>query len=316
MSHLESAKRTLQIEAEALQFALHNLDNTFNSVIDRILQQSGRLIVCGMGKSGHIGKKIAATLASTGTPSFFVHPAEAFHGDLGMLTEQDTFLSISNSGETDEVLKLIPSLKTIGCLHITLVGNTNSTLGKHADFALNIGVEKEACPLQLAPTSSTTTTLAMGDAIAVALMEAKQFKAEDFAKYHPGGSLGRKLLTKVSDVMRSENLPVCSKSTEGKELIQLMTSGKLGVVIVKDENTVLGLVTDGDLRRAIEKFEANFFTTEVEKFMTTSPKMIAENSKAIAAEELMRSNNISTLLVHSEENEKEVVGVVQIYSIA
>lgn len=309
--HLESAKRTIQTEIEGLQFLLNSLDDAFNQAIELFAKTKGKLIVCGMGKSGHIGKKIAATLASTGTSSFFVHPAEAFHGDLGMIGPDDAFLSISNSGETDELLQVIPRIQAMGIPHVTMVGNLNSTLGKHADITLSISVPKEACVLQLAPTTSTTATLALGDAIAVALMEKKQFQAADFAQFHPGGSLGRKLLTQVKDVMLTD-IPTCQLTTTGRELIHIMTAGKLGLAVVNTSEGY-GVITDGDLRRAMDKYEEQFFNTSVSEFYSKQPKTILDTESASKAEEVMLDHNISSLLVLNKNS--DLIGILQIYAV-
>lgn len=305
---LKIAREVFEIEAEALLGLKKNLNADFEKAVMSIHQSKGKLIVCGMGKSGHIGKKMAATFASTGTPSFFVHPAEAFHGDLGMLTSNDVFLSISNSGETDEVLKIIPFVKENGMTHICMVGNPDSTLAKNADYVLNIHVDKEACPLQLAPTSSTTATLAMGDALAVALIEVNQFKEENFARFHPGGSLGRKLLTKVGDEMETENLPVVYRNTNIRDVILKATQGKLGTaVIVDDLGNIEGIITDGDLRRALNNFaDQRFFGLVAEEIMTMYPKMVSKETRVSEAEEIMAKFKIKSLLV--EENHK-LIGI-------
>ena len=248
---LQIAKEVFAIEARTISDLGAKLNADFEKSIELILRTKGRLVVSGMGKSGHIGAKIAATLASTGTPSFFMHPAEALHGDLGMLTNDDTLLAISNSGESEEILKIIPAIKKRGIKLIAMSGNLNSTLAKQADFVLDISVQKEACPLQLAPMSSTTATLAMGDAIAACLMKERNFKPENFALFHPGGSLGKKLLTKVSDVMVSA-LPKVAEDTGFKELIDVMTSGKLGLCLVMNGEKLVGVITDGDLRRVLK----------------------------------------------------------------
>lgn len=305
---LKIAQEVFEIEAEALLGLKKNLNADFEKAVMSIHESKGKLIVCGMGKSGHIGKKMAATFASTGTPSFFVHPAEAFHGDLGMLTSNDVFLSISNSGETDEVLKIIPFVKDNGMTHICMVGNPNSTLAKNADFVLNVHVDKEACPLQLAPTSSTTATLAMGDALAVALIEVNQFKEENFARFHPGGSLGRKLLTKVGDEMNTENLPIVYRNTNIRDVILKATQGKLGTaVIVDDLGNIEGIITDGDLRRALNNFaDKRFFGLVAEEIMTMYPKMVTRETRVSEAEEIMAKFKIKSLLV--EENHK-LIGI-------
>ncbi len=296
---LKIAQEVFEIEAEALLGLKKNLNADFKKAVMAIHESKGKLIVCGMGKSGHIGKKMAATFASTGTPSFFVHPAEAFHGDLGMLTSNDVFLSISNSGETDEVLKIVPFVKDNGMIHICMVGNPNSTLAKNADFVLNIHVDKEACPLQLAPTSSTTATLAMGDALAVVLIEVNQFKEENFARFHPGGSLGRKLLTKVGDEMETKNLPIVDRNTNIRDVILKATQGKLGTaVIIDDLGEVEGIITDGDLRRALNNFaDERFFGLVAEEIMTTNPKMVTADTRVSEAEQIMATFKIKSLLV-------------------
>src|SRR6202000_206224 len=247
----EIAKRVFDIEIESLQHVAASIDDEFTNVVNAILKGKGKLIVIGIGKSGIIGKKIAATLASTGTPSFFLHPGEAFHGDLGMVEPNDLVILISYSGETDEVLKIIPFLKWNKNTIISITGNPNSTIAKHSKFHLNINVTREACPLALAPTSSTTAALVMGDALAVALMEARQFQEEDFARFHPGGRLGHKLLAKVKDLMRTDNLPFISSDASFTELLLRMSEGRLGMVIVGNANNFEGVVTDGDLRRAL-----------------------------------------------------------------
>ena len=253
------AQEVFEIEAKEIANLSSRLTADFENAIHAILQSSGKLIVSGMGKSGIIGKKIAATLASTGTPSFFLHPGEAYHGDLGMIEENDIVLLISNSGETDEVLKLIPFLKHQKNCTISMSGNEESTLAKNTKYHLNIAVDNEACPLFLAPTSSTTATLVMGDAIAVTLMKLRDFKEENFAKFHPGGSLGRRLLTTVGDVMKKQELPTTNSNATIKEVIQRITEGKLGLVVVLDESGIKGIITDGDIRRAMESREKEFF---------------------------------------------------------
>ena len=285
----------------------------FEHVIHAIHQSSGKLIVSGMGKSGIIGKKIAATLASTGTPSFFLHPGEAYHGDLGMIEHNDIVLLISNSGETDEILKLIPFLKYQKNCTISMSGNEESTLAKNTKYHLNISVEKEACPLLLAPTSSTTATLVMGDAIAVTLMKLRDFKEENFAKFHPGGSLGRRLLTTVGDVMKKQELPTISSNATIKKVIQNITEGKLGLVVVLEEHKIKGIITDGDIRRAMESQEKEFFSLKAKDLMSTDPKLIDVHEKLITASTIMSKNKINSLLVVNTNN--DFVGVVQMYDL-
>lgn len=309
---IEIAKEVFEIESKTILDLCDNLDEGFNKAIELILSIKGRCVVSGMGKSGHIGAKIAATLASTGTPSFFMHPGEALHGDLGMLTREDVLLAISNSGETEEVLKLIPVIKKRKIPLIVMAGNQNSTLAKQADIFINIAVKKEACPLQLAPTSSTTATLAMGDAIAVALMRARNFRPDDFALFHPGGSLGRKLLTRVGDLMVSNNLPIVSPESEFNELVDVMTSGKLGLCIVLENEKLVGIITDGDLRRALRANDKPRFDFKAKEIMSESPKTIEVSAMASEAEELMLKHKIKEIVVTQDE---KIVGIIQLYAI-
>ncbi|EPC7261384.1 KpsF/GutQ family sugar-phosphate isomerase [Campylobacter lari] len=309
---IKIAKEVFETESKTILDLCDNLDEGFNKAIELILSIKGRCVVSGMGKSGHIGAKIAATLASTGTPSFFMHPGEALHGDLGMLTSEDVLLAISNSGETEEVLKLIPVIKKRKIPLIVMVGNQNSTLAKQADIFINIAVKKEACPLQLAPTSSTTATLAMGDAIAVALMRARNFRPDDFALFHPGGSLGRKLLTRVGDLMVSSNLPMVSPESEFNELVDVMTSGKLGLCIVLENEKLVGIITDGDLRRALRANGKPRFDFKAKEIMSDSPKTIEASAMASEAEELMLKHKIKEIVVTQDE---KIVGIIQLYAI-
>ncbi|MCV3337120.1 KpsF/GutQ family sugar-phosphate isomerase [Campylobacter sp. RKI_CA19_01121] len=312
MDAIKIAKEVFEIESKTILDLCDNLDEDFNKAIELILSIKGRCVVSGMGKSGHIGAKIAATLASTGAPSFFMHPGEALHGDLGMLTSEDVLLAISNSGETEEVLKLIPVIKKRKIPLIVMAGNQNSTLAKQADIFINIAVKKEACPLQLAPTSSTTATLAMGDAIAVALMRARNFRPDDFALFHPGGSLGRKLLTRVGDLMVSNNLPIVSPESEFNELVDVMTSGKLGLCIVLENEKLVGIITDGDLRRALRANDKPRFDFKAKEIMSDSPKAIEASAMASEAEELMLKHKIKEIVVTQDE---KIVGIIQLYAI-
>ena len=307
------AQEVFEIEAKEIANLSHRLTDDFENAIHAILGSSGKLIISGMGKSGIIGKKIAATLASTGTPSFFLHPGEAYHGDLGMIEENDIVLLISNSGETDEVLKLIPFLKHQKNSTISMSGNEESTLAKNTDYHLNIAVEKEACPLFLAPTSSTTASLVMGDALAVTLMKLRDFKEENFAKFHPGGSLGRRLLTTVGDVMKKYELPTTNSNATIKEVIQGITEGKLGLVVVLEEHRIKGIITDGDIRRAMESREKEFFGLFAKDLMSLDPKLIDANEKLITASTIMSENKINSLLVVNTTN--DFVGVVQMYDL-
>lgn len=304
------AKQVFDIEAQAISHLSEQLDEQFDQSVEAILATKGRVVICGMGKSGLIGKKIMATLASTGTPCFFMHPGEAFHGDLGMVTSDDVFIALSNSGETEEVIKLIPFLKDNGNTIIAMTGRPNSTLAKNAHFHLNIAVPQEACPHQLAPTSSTTATLVMGDALAVALMEARQFQPQDFARFHPGGSLGRKLLTRVKHEMRSQNLPFVEASAPMKEVIHTMSEGRLGLCIVDNGQ---GIITDGDLRRHMEQDAVGLMQKNAGDIMNPTPTTIDENTKLTEAEELMNEKKITSLLVTNAEC--QVVGVIQIYDL-
>lgn len=310
MTSIDIAKNVFAIEADSVKNLSNLLTEDFSKVVDLILKSKGRLVISGMGKSGHIGVKISATLASTGTPSFFMHPAEAIHGDLGMLMENDILLAISNSGESEEIVRIIPLVKKMGISLIGMAGKENSTLAKESDYFLNIAIEKEACPLELAPMSSTTVTLAMGDALAAALMEKRSFKPEDFAMFHPGGSLGKKLLTKVKDIMTSKHLPIVALDTPFQDIITTMTQGKMGLCVVIEENKVVGIITDGDLRRALEITEKPRFGLLAQEIMTKNPKTISPDVMAVDAEEFMLENKISDLIVIEDE---KFMGIVQLY---
>ena len=287
----EKALETLRIETDALQKLLSRIDDEFEAAARAILDCKGRVIVSGIGKSGHVGQKIAASLASTGTPSFFMHPAEAFHGDLGMVTQNDIVLAISNSGETNEMINILPVIRRIGAKIIALCGRRDSTLGKNADFFIDAGVEKEACPLGLAPTASTTAALAMGDALAMALLAARNFTEQDFAVFHPGGSLGRKLLLTVENVMRSgEDNPIIKADRTAKEALFVMTSTGVGATSVVDaDGKFIGLVTDGDVRRCLAK-GPEFLNEPVEHFMTKKPETITKDKLAASALSLMEKH--------------------------
>lgn len=307
---LNLAKNVFDIESESILNLKNQLTEDFEKAIQAILSSKGRLVVTGMGKSGHIGVKISATLASTGTPSFFMHPAEAIHGDLGMLTSDDILLAISNSGESEEVVRIIPIVKQRGIILIGMAGNIDSTLAKNSDYFLNISIEREACPLELAPTSSTTATLAMGDALAVVLMKERDFKPEDFATFHPGGSLGRKLLTKVKDIMHSSNLPIVKKDSSFQEIIEVITLGRLGLAVVVEEKQVIGIITDGDLRRALNHSDKPRFGLVAEEIMTKNPKIISSSEMAVEAEKYMLENTINELIVLDNN---QLVGIVQLF---
>ena len=309
MNHLAIAKEALIAQAQAVTQMADRLNGEFQSAVELLLGCKGRTVVCGMGKSGLIGQKMVATFASTGTPSFFLHPAEAFHGDLGMLKPIDVLILISYSGETEELIKLIPSLKSFGNKIIAMTGNGKSTLAKHADIWLDISVEREVCPNNLAPTTSTLATMAMGDALAVAIIEAIQFKPMDFARYHPGGSLGRKLLTRVSDVMHSP-APIVSPATSFHDCLLVMTESRMGLTVVLDQGVLVGIVTDGDLRRALLQNQGVTGST-VDQFMTRNPHTIREESHLSEAEAYMIDKKIRALAVTNHAN--EIVGVVEIF---
>lgn len=310
---LTLARETLHKEAEALMHMATELDEQFIGAVDRILACSGKVILTGMGKSGLIGRKIAATLASTGTPSFYLHPGEAFHGDLGMISSEDVVLALSHSGETDEVLKIVPFIHSNGNVLISITSNPESTLAKNSDLHLNACVKEEACILHLAPTTSTTAQLAMGDALAIALMKARDFTAMDFARLHPGGSLGRRLLMTVGNVMRKNDLPIVAPNCGATEMIHRMTRGGLGLIVIVDEGNIVGIVTDGDLRRAMESLQAKFFDINVMDIATRSPKSINKNAKLIDAEKMMTQHKVNSLLVTDDDG--ELCGVIQIYDI-
>jgi arabinose-5-phosphate isomerase len=310
-SALESIQETLTAQGKALlSLADHFSQLEFHKALSYMYQCKGHIIIFGMGKSGLIGRKICATLASTGSPSFFVHPGEAFHGDLGMITEDDVVILISNSGETDEVLQLIPSLKSFGNPIISICNNADSTMAKNSNAVLELKMEKETCPNNLAPTTSTTLTTAVGDALAIALMHKRGFAPNDFAKYHPGGSLGRRLLTKVSDVMVKDNLPFVSASDTIKDVILVMTKSTLGLAIVKENEKLQGVITDGDLRRALVQ-GVDIQTARASEIMTTSVATIDESAQLITGEELMREKQIKHLVVLDEV--QQVIGVLEFF---
>jgi arabinose-5-phosphate isomerase len=298
---LQLARETLDIEAQALIGLKSRLDHRFSQAVQMMLNVKGRVVVTGMGKSGHIGSKIAATLASTGTPAMFVHPGEASHGDLGMIKAVDIVLAISNSGESDELVSILPVLKRQGVPLIAMTGGMNSALAKHADVVLDSSVDKEACPLNLAPTASTTAQLALGDALAVALLDARGFKAEDFARSHPGGSLGRRLLTHVEDVMRKgDQVPHVLPDASFTELMREMSQKGLGASAIVDEHLkILGVFTDGDLRRLIEK-GVDLRALRAKEVMHVNPRTVLHDALAVEAAELMEQFQITSVLVVNE----------------
>lgn len=309
---LEQARQVLRMEAEAVLEQVERIDGHFKAAVEMIMACPGRTVITGMGKSGIIGRKMAATLASTGTPSFYLHPAEGIHGDLGMVTEGDVVIALSNSGETGEVLHILPSLRRIGAKLIAMVGNPNSTLAKNSDIVLNVGVTREACPLGLAPTSSTTAALAYGDALALALLSKRKFTASQFAVFHPGGSLGRKLLLTVEDIMHSgtEN-PLVKADISVQDALFVITDKGLGAVsVVDDDNKMLGVLTDGDIRRGLSK-GVDFLKRPVTELMTASPKTITKEKLAAQALHIMESNRpkpITVLPVVDAEN--HVIGLL------
>ena len=309
----ESALNTFRAEAEAVQSLAGQLTDDFEKAVRAILATHGKVIVTGMGKSGLVGRKLAATLASTGTPSFFLHPGEAYHGDLGMIEAGDIVLALSNSGQTDEVLRLIPYLQECGNTVIAMTGNAGSTLAKNSTYHLDVSVKSEACPLSLAPTCSTTAQLAMGDALAVALMNERGFRAEDFARFHPGGSLGRRLLTRVGDVMRSEHLPTASPSSRLGEVIITISDARMGVAVILDEGKIAGIVTDGDVRRAMLKYGARFFDITADEIMTRTPKTVSVADRLTDAEQLMQDNKIHSLIVVDRDG--KLAGIVELYDL-
>lgn len=312
MNRNEQARLIIDLEISALNRMAERLSPEFDKAIEIIDQMKGRVVVSGMGKSGIIGQKIAATLASTGTPAFFVHPGEAFHGDLGMIKSIDVALLISNSGETEEIIRIVPFLRYQGNKIIAFTGNHKSTLAKFADTVLDVGVDREACINDLAPTSSTTCALVMGDALAVVLSDKKNFKPEDFARFHPGGSLGRKLLTRVMDIMHSDNLPVCSPDATLKNVVSTITRGRLGLVLVTEESRLIGVITDGDIRRAFDK-ELDFNLAYAKSIMTHNPKVVSPNLMLADVEKLMALHKINTIIV--ADDDKVIQGVVQIFDL-
>lgn len=312
---LDIAKRVLRIEADAILALTDKLNSNFEESVNTIFKSKGRVVVTGMGKSGLVGKKIAATLASTGTPAFFLHPAEAIHGDIGMVTADDVIIAISNSGETEELIGLIPFLKRFNVSLISMTGNPNSTLSKAADITLDVSVKEEACPLGIVPTASTTATLAMGDAIAVALLMKRGYKEEDFAFFHPGGSLGKKLFIKVKDLMHTgDALPVVAPDISMTKAVMEISSKRLGVAIVVDsDKKILGVITDGDLRRGIEKWGKAVFDMKAGEVMTKNPKTISEDELAAKALAIMESKSITSLAVPDSDGKAK--GIIHLHDI-
>ncbi|MET0514509.1 MAG: KpsF/GutQ family sugar-phosphate isomerase [Nitrospiraceae bacterium] len=311
---LQEGKRVLAIEARAVQVLIDRLDERFAQAVDVLYQCSGKVIVSGMGKSGLIGQKIAATLASTGTPSFFLHPAEGVHGDLGMVARRDAMIAISNSGETQEVLQLLPFVKRINLPVVALTGRTTSTLAKISDVVLDVSVSEEACPMGLAPTASTTATLAMGDALALSLLRKRGFKEEDFAQFHPGGTLGRRLLVKVKDLMHGGNdVPRIGLDASGSDAILEMTAKKLGMTTVLDKTGLLmGIITDGDLRRFIQN-GGDFTRVTAAELASRNPKTIGPDELATTAVGLMEQHSITSLVV--VDHHHRLTGVIHLHDL-
>lgn len=308
----EYASQCIKDEAQALLELIPQLDENFEKAVDMMFNCKGKIIVTGVGKSGNIGAKIAATLSSTGTPAFYINPLDIYHGDLGVMTPDDVVLALSNSGQTDELLRFLPMVLHMGVPVVSISGNPKSLLAKYSTAHITCSVEKEACPLNLAPTSSTTAALAMGDALAIALMMVRNFKPNDFAQFHPGGELGKRLLTTAADVMRSDNLPIIPKEMHLGEAIIHVSKGKLGLGVSLENEKVVGLITDGDIRRAMEKWQAQFFDKTVSDIMTTSPKTVSPNTKITEIQTIMHKYKIHTVLVVDSDN--HLLGVVDHYS--
>lgn len=312
MTVREHGIQAIKDEAEALLDLIPKMDENFDTAVELMYACKGKVIVTGVGKSGHIGAKIAATLASTGTPSFFINPLDVYHGDLGVMTHDDVVVAISNSGQTDELLRFIPMVLHMEIPIIGMSGNPQSLLAKYSTCHLNVGVKKEACPLNLAPTSSTTATLAMGDALAIALMQKRNFRPQDFAHFHPGGELGKRLLTTAQDVMRSDNLPTFPPETHLGEAIIMVSEGKLGLGVAEQDGRVVGLITDGDIRRAIERWKAEFFDHTINDIMTRAPKTVEAHTKITEIQNIMQKYKIHSVLV--VDADRHLLGVVDHYS--
>ncbi len=310
---IEIGRQSILKEAEALKGVASQLDSSFEKAVRMLYECKGKVIVTGVGKSGHIGEKISATFSSTGTPAFFVNPLDAFHGDLGSITANDVVLAISNSGNTDELLRLVPLLMHRNVPIVGMASDPTSLLAKYSSVFILVHVDKEACPLNLAPTSSTTAQLAMGDALAIALMQVREFKKQDFAKFHPGGHLGKSLLTTAADVMRTEDLPIIPEEMHLGEAIIHVSNGKLGLGIsVDDDHKVVGLITDGDIRRAMERWQEKFFNRTVGDVLTRTPKTVKGDTKIAEILDIMHVNKIHMVLV--TDNDNHLLGVVDHYS--
>ncbi|MBP3286309.1 MAG: KpsF/GutQ family sugar-phosphate isomerase [Prevotella sp.] len=312
MTEKDIAIQCIKDEAQAVLDLSAKIDDNFTKAVDMMMHCRGKVIVTGVGKSGHIGAKIAATLASTGTPSFFINPLDVFHGDLGVMAKGDVVLAISNSGQTDELLRFIPMVLHMDIPIIAMSGNPQSLLAKYSNCHLNVSVEKEACPLNLAPTSSTTATLVMGDALAIALMNKRHFQPQDFAQFHPGGELGKRLLTTAQDVMITENLPILAPDMHLGEAIILVSKGKLGLGVAIENGCIAGIITDGDIRRAMERWNAEFFDRTVSDIMTRTPKTVTPLTKISEIQKIMNQNKIHNVLV--SDDDKKLLGIVDRYA--
>ena len=312
MSIKELGIQCIRDEAEALMELIPKMDEGFDRAVELMYRCHGKIIVTGVGKSGHVGAKIAATLSSTGTPSFFINPLDVFHGDLGVMTSDDVVVAISNSGQTDELLRFIPMVLQMEIPIIAMSGNPQSLLAKYATCHLNVSVRREADPMNLAPTSSAIAEMAMGDALAVALIKKRNFRPQDFAQFHPGGELGRRLLTTAQDVMRTVDMPVISPDMHLGDAIILVSKGKLGLGVAESEGRVVGLITDGDIRRAMEKWQAEFFDRTVADIMTTTPKTVHPQMRISEIQRIMNKYKIHSVLV--VDNEHRLLGVVDHYS--
>jgi arabinose-5-phosphate isomerase len=312
MKTREYGIQCIKDEAQALLDLIPKIDDQFEKAVSLMLGCKGKVIVTGVGKSGHIGAKIAATLASTGTPAFFINPLDVYHGDLGVMTSDDVVIAISNSGQTDELLRFIPMVLHENIPIIGMTGNPQSLLAKYSTAHLNVSVDHEACPLNLAPTSSTTATLAMGDALAIALMEERNFRPQDFAHFHPGGELGKRLLTTAQDVMRQDDLPILPPDMHLGEAIILVSKGKLGLGVAEQDGRIMGIITDGDIRRAMEKWQAEFFNRTVSDIMTRQPKTVSPDTKISEIQRNMHQHKIHSVLV--VDDDRKLLGVVDSYS--
>lgn len=312
MDSIIYAEKCIRGEAQALLDLIPQLDESFDKVVELILNCTGHVVVTGVGKSGHVAAKIAATLASTGTPAIYLNTLDALHGDLGMVMADDVVLMLSNSGNTDELLRVIASLEERNIPIVAMTGNPESLIAKHSDYHITVNVKREACPLNLAPTASTTAAMAMGDAIACALMEIRNFQAKDFAQFHPGGSLGRKLLVKVKDVMYTDNFPIVPPNMRLSDALMTISNGKLGLGVVMENDEILGIITDGDIRRAVEGAKENYLNLTVFEAMTKTPKTIGPEAKLTTIQQMFRKHKIHSLLV---VDHGKLVGIVDYFAI-